>query len=71
CVLGKKALGEIEDFSIIEEMVGTTNQHHPNPDNVNVYQKLISIFINLSRSLEERYSEIATFQRAHMVTDKA
>src|SRR5699024_8605636 len=71
CVLGMKALGEIEDFSIIEEMVGTTNQHHPNPDNVNVYQKLISIFINLSRSLEERYAEIATFQREHMVKDKA
>ena len=71
CVLGMKALGEIEDFSIIEEMVGTTNQHRPNQDNVNVYQKLISIFINLSRSLEERYAEIATFQREHVVEDKS
>ena len=52
-------------------MVGTTNQHRPNQDNVNVYQKLISIFINLSRSLEERYAEIATFQREHVVEDKA
>ena len=29
CVLGLKALGEIDDFSIIEEMVGTTNAHQP------------------------------------------
>ena len=66
CVLGMKALGEIEDFSIIEEMVGTTNEHKPNEDNVKIYQQLISIFINLSRSLEERYTEISAFQREHM-----
>ncbi|MDK9864810.1 gluconokinase [Staphylococcus sp. IPLA37010] len=70
CVLGMKALGEIDDFSIIEEMVGTTNEHKPNQDNVKVYQQLISIFINLSRSLEDRYTEIATFQREHMTDDK-
>src|SRR5699024_119020 len=66
CVLGMKALGEIDDFSIIEEMVGTTNEHTPNQNNVQVYQQLISIFINLSRSLEARYTEIATFQREQM-----
>src|SRR5699024_8075061 len=71
CVLGMKALGEIEDFSIIEEMVGTTNQHRPNQDNVNVYQKLISIFINLSRSLEELYAEIVLYQSEHVDEDKA
>ncbi|MDN5907683.1 MAG: gluconate kinase, partial [Staphylococcus equorum] len=70
CVLGMKALGEIDDFSIIEEMVGTTNEHKPNQDNVKVYQQLVSIFINLSRSLEDRYAEIATFQREHMTEDK-
>ncbi|GGG92737.1 gluconokinase [Staphylococcus pragensis] len=66
CVLGLKALGEIEDFSIIEKMVGTTNAHQPNQETVKVYQQLVSIFINLSRSLEERYAEIADFQRKHM-----
>jgi len=66
CVLGMKAFGEIEDFSIIEEMVGTTNEHQPNETNVMTYQQLITIFINLSRSLEERYAEIATFQRNHV-----
>ncbi|MCH4340435.1 gluconokinase [Staphylococcus haemolyticus] len=66
CVLGLKALGEIDDFSIIEEMVGTTNAHQPDSATVQVYQQLVSIFINLSRSLEERYAEIADFQRKHM-----
>ncbi|MCJ1655594.1 gluconokinase [Staphylococcus sp. NRL 16/872] len=66
CVLGLKALGEIEDFSIIEKMVGTTNAHKPNQETVKVYQQLVSIFINLSRSLEDRYAEIADFQRKHM-----
>ncbi|WP_210125453.1 gluconokinase [Staphylococcus sp. GDY8P85P] len=66
CVLGLKALGDIEDYSIIEQMVGTTNAHQPDPDTVQVYQQLVSIFINLSRSLEERYAEIADFQRKHM-----
>ena len=66
CVLGLKALGEIDDFSIIEEMVGTTNAHQPDSATVQVYQQLVSIFINLSRSLEERYAEIADFQRKYM-----
>lgn len=66
CVLGLKALGEIDNFSIIEEMVGTTNAHQPDSATVQVYQQLVSIFINLSLSLEERYAEIADFQRKHM-----
>ncbi|MCE4989888.1 gluconokinase [Staphylococcus hominis] len=66
CVLGLKALGDIEDYSIIENMVGTTHAHQPNQDTVNVYQQLVTIFINLSRTLEDRYEEIADFQRKHM-----
>lgn len=66
CVLGLKALGEIDDFSIIEEMVGTTHAHEPNQDAVETYQQLISIFIDLSRSLESQYAKIADFQRHHL-----
>lgn len=69
CVLGMKALGEIEDFSIIESMVGTTNEHEPDEQQVQTYQQLVSIFINLSRSLEERYTEIADFQRKNMTPE--
>ena len=66
CVLGLLALGEIEDFSVIEDMVGTTHHHEPNPDTVQIYQQLVSIFINLSRSLEDHYTEIAAFQRKNI-----
>ncbi|TXO06871.1 gluconate kinase, partial [Staphylococcus aureus] len=51
CVLGLKAVGDIEDFSIVSSMVGATNNHTPIKENVAVYQELVSIFINLSRSL--------------------
>ena len=66
CVLGLKAIGEIDDFSVIEEMVGTTNAHQPNEDTVAIYQELVKIFINISRSITESYSEIANFQRKHI-----
>lgn len=66
CVLGLKAIGEIDDFSIIEEMVGTTNVHQPNQNTVAIYQELVKIFINISRSITESYSEIANFQRKHI-----
>jgi len=66
CVLGLKALGDIEDYSMIENMVGTTHAHQPNQDTVNIYQQLVTIFINLSRTLEDRYDEIADFQRKHI-----
>lgn len=66
CVLGMKALGEIDDFSIIEQMVGTTHEHQPDPNTVDIYQQLVKIFIKISRSLTESYSEIADFQRQHM-----
>ena len=57
---------EIDDFSIIEEMVGTTNAHQPNQNTVAIYQELVKIFINISRSITESYSEIANFQRKHI-----
>ena len=66
CVLGMKALGEIDDFSIIEQMVGTTHEHQPDSNTVDIYQQLVKIFIKISRSLTESYSEIADFQRQHM-----
>lgn len=66
CVLGMNALGEIDDFSIIEQMVGTTHEHQPDPNTVDIYQQLVKIFIKISRSLTESYSEIADFQRQHM-----
>lgn len=65
CVLGLKAIGEIDSFNVLDNMVGNTYKHEPNKDNVDVYQSLIPIFINLSRKLSEEYDLISDFQKKH------
>ncbi|MGG3467205.1 gluconokinase [Neobacillus pocheonensis] len=61
-VLGMYALGEIEDFSIMSEMVGSTHSHAPIDQNVEIYEELIPIYIRLSRKLQDEYEGIAAFQ---------
>ena len=70
CVLGLKAVGDIEDFQSFHRWLGLANNHMPFEENVAVYQELVSIFINLSRSLTENYEQIVDFQRQHMVENK-
>lgn len=44
-------------------------QHMPmnsNQETVAIYQQLVTIFINISRSMTENYSDIANFQREHL-----
>ncbi|MFT8322710.1 MAG: gluconokinase [Bacillus sp. (in: firmicutes)] len=62
-VLGMYALGDIEDFSIMKELVGSTHSHKPIKENVDIYQDLTPIFIRVSRLLENEYDQIADFQR--------
>lgn len=62
-VLGMYALGEIEDFSIMSELVGSTHAHQPIEENVEIYQDLIPIYIRLSRLLSEEYGAISSFQQ--------
>ncbi|MDP4106717.1 MAG: gluconokinase [Bacillota bacterium] len=62
-VLGMYALGEIEDFSIMSELVGSTHEHEPNEENIEIYQDLVNIYIRVSRSLEKEYEEMAGFQK--------
>lgn len=62
-VLGMYALGEIKDFSILSEWIGTTYTHKPNPEHVDVYRHIIPIFIRVSQLLEEEYHAIAEYQR--------
>ncbi len=69
-MLGLKAVGDIEDFSIVSSMVGATNKSCTDEENVTVYQEIVSIFINLSRSLTENYEQIADFQRQHIAENK-
>ena len=62
-VLGMYAIGEIDDFSIMSEWMGTMHTHKPNPDNVEVYHHIIPIYIRVSRLLQEEYHAIAEYQR--------
>lgn len=62
-VLGMYARGEIKDFSLMSELVGTTHAHKPIESHVEIYQDLIPIYIRLSRKLEDEYEGIADFQR--------
>lgn len=62
-VLGMYALGEIDDFSITSELVGSTYSHKPIEKNVEIYQELIPIYIRLYRKLEDEYEGITAFQQ--------
>ena len=61
-VLGMYALGEIEDFSIMSELIGSTHVHQPIKSNVEIYEDLTPIYIRVSRLLEDEYVNITNFQ---------
>ncbi|MGM0877040.1 MAG: gluconokinase [Bacillota bacterium] len=63
CILGLYALGKIESFEVVSEMIGSTYTHTPKEDAAREYRELMPIFINLSRVLKEDYSRIANYQR--------
>lgn len=62
CMLGLYGLEKIDSFDVLEELVGHTHVHEPNPDHTRLYQELIPIFIRMSRVLEHEYKEIAEYQ---------
>ncbi|MED3689949.1 gluconokinase [Peribacillus butanolivorans] len=63
CILGLYATGEIDSFEVVSEMIGNTHKHTPKDDSVKEYRQLLPIFINLSRILENEYTQIANYQR--------
>lgn len=63
CILGLYATGKIDSFDVVSDMVGSTHRHTPIEDSAKEYRKLMPIFINLSRSLENQYTQIANYQR--------
>ncbi|UOQ95394.1 gluconokinase [Halobacillus shinanisalinarum] len=65
-VLGMYATGEINDFSIVSDMIGHTHTHKPDEKTTGVYRELLPIYIRLSRLLEEEYESISNFQRKHI-----
>jgi gluconokinase len=62
-ILGMKALGKIDDFSIVSEWVGQTHSHRPSKENAEIYEDLIPIYIRISRILENEYDPITAFQQ--------
>ncbi|MGG0411207.1 gluconokinase [Peribacillus simplex] len=63
CILGLYATGEIDSFEVVSEMIGNTHKHTPKDDSVKEYRQLLPIFINLSRVLENEYTQVANYQR--------
>ncbi len=62
-ILGLYALGKIESFDVVKEMIGGMHEHSPNKEHAAVYKELLPIYIRISRKLEEDYEAIASFQR--------
>ena len=62
-VLGLYALGEIDSFDVMNEMVGTTNGYVPDQAEVEVYKELTPLFIRLSRLYELEFDAVVAFQQ--------
>ena len=65
-VLGLLALGEIDSIDAVADMVGSTNELQPIPENVETYEELMSIFLSIARKMEEDYHRISEYQRKHL-----
>ncbi len=70
CLLGLYAEEKIESFDVVEELIGFTHQHEPEPDHVEAYRELMPIFINISRSLEQEYEQISAYQEKNSLKNK-
>ena len=58
-VLGLYALGRVDSLNAVSAMVGATHRHIPVAKNVEVYQKLLPIFLELPKRLEGLYRQLA------------
>jgi gluconokinase len=70
CILGLYATGKIDSFEVVSDMIGSTYKHTPNDEAVKEYRQLLPIFINLSRVLENEYTQIANYQRSLINTTR-
>jgi gluconokinase len=65
-ILGLYALGEVDDLTIVSEMVGSTYSHKPDEEHAEVYRELLPVYIRLSRLFQSEYASIADYQRRHL-----
>ncbi|REK74749.1 gluconokinase [Paenibacillus paeoniae] len=62
-VLGMYGQGEIESLDEVKGMVGGIHTHKPDEAASEAYRKLLPLFAQLPRLLEEPYAAIAAFQK--------
>src|SRR5690625_8045967 len=55
CILGLYALGKIESFNVVEDIIGDTHKHELIVANFYEYQKCINSFLNLYITLTNVY----------------
>lgn len=61
-VLGMEALGEIDSYTIVSDLVGSTYSHEPEEESVKLYAELLPIFMSISNKLSDEYRAISAFQ---------
>jgi gluconokinase len=64
-VLGKYAIGEIDDLTEVRHMVEIKEITVPEAEEVAVYEELMPLYIRLSRLFEEEYEAITAFQQKY------
>lgn len=64
-VLGRYAIGEIDDLTEVKHMVETQEINVPEKDEVAVYEELMPLYIRLSRLFEQEYDAITDFQQRY------
>lgn len=70
CLLGLYAEKKISSFDVVQDLIGATYKHTPNAANEEVYRKLIPIFINISRVLEQEYKNLSEYQKNTQKNDE-
>lgn len=63
CLLGLYAEEKIDSFDVVKDLIGSTYKHTPNTANEETYRKLIPIFINITRVLEQEYKNLSEYQK--------
>lgn len=66
-VLGMLAMGDINDFNIVSNLVGTTHVHEPNVERTAIYRDILPIYNRLTKQFEVEYEAITAFQRKYVV----
>ncbi|OJF94732.1 gluconokinase [Alkalibacterium sp. 20] len=64
-VLGRFAIGEIDDLTEVKHMVETKEISVPEKEEVAVYEELMPLYIRLSRLFEQEYEAITEFQQRY------